>query len=157
MNLSGSHILCGFSSLMSNSQVKCGHVEHVGDHGQRKRRGELGHEIEILTLCADLGDPHADGGGVLSFASANRDESAFDNPDTFDPLRSNVRTHLAFGHGIHSCIGAALARLEGRLALARIAEQVKSIDILDPQLQYTPSFLMRGLQRLPVRMTAENR
>ena len=54
---------------------------------------------------------------LLRFASANRDETHFPEPDRFDVGRSNAAEHLAFGHGIHFCIGAALARLEGRIGL----------------------------------------
>ncbi|WP_131745721.1 cytochrome P450 [Frankia sp. Cppng1_Ct_nod] len=88
---------------------------------------------------------------VVSFASANRDLLAFGDPDAFDPDRPEVRTHLAFGQGPHMCVGAGLARIEGVTALQVLAEHVKSLDVLDPDnLSYTPSFMVRGLDTLPV-------
>lgn len=113
--------------------------------------------FRVTTRKTTLGGVELPAGAMvlLSFASANRDESAFGDPDTFDPLRSDGRTHLAFGHGIHSCIGASLARLEGRVALTNIAKRVSAIEIMEPHPQYAPSFLLRGLQRLTVSMVGE--
>ena len=89
----------------------------------------------------------------LAFSSANRDTDVFENPDTFDPLRANVREHLAFGHGIHVCVGAGLARLEAASALRALANNVTRIEVLDPQaLRYGPSYGLRGLVELPVRI-----
>lgn len=89
----------------------------------------------------------------LAYGSANRDEEVFDDPDRFDPLRNNVREHLAFGHGIHVCVGAGLARIEAEAALRALAENVTSLDVVDPDgLRYGPSYGLRGLVELPVRV-----
>jgi cytochrome P450 len=89
----------------------------------------------------------------LAFSSANRDDSVFEDPDTFDPLRQNVREHLAFGHGIHVCVGAGLARIEAVSALRALADNVSALEVVDRDaLRYGPSYGLRGLMGLPVRV-----
>ena len=85
------------------------------------------------------------------FASANRDEALFDEPDEFDPDRDNLRDHLSFGKGIHFCLGAALSRLEARVALEEFARRVESFSLAETNdFTYFPSFLLRGLTKLDV-------
>lgn len=83
--------------------------------------------------------------------SANRDASQFADADTFD-IRRDPNRHLAFGHGIHYCLGAALARLEGRVAIHALIEQMPNLRLAVPanQLRWRTHPIMRGLQRLPV-------
>ncbi|MSV51420.1 MAG: cytochrome P450, partial [Actinobacteria bacterium] len=89
----------------------------------------------------------------LAFSSANRDDSVFEEPDAFDPLRQNVREHLAFGHGIHVCVGAGLARIEAMSALRALADNVSALEVVDRDaLRYGPSYGLRGLMGLPVRV-----
>lgn len=89
----------------------------------------------------------------LAYGSANRDPEVFSDPDTFDPLRENVKEHLAFGHGIHVCVGAGLARIEASSALRALAENVTALEVLDPQsLRFGPSFGLRGMIDVPVRV-----
>ena len=89
----------------------------------------------------------------LAYSSANRDESVFPDADTFDPLRENVKEHLSFGHGIHVCVGAGLARIEASSALRALAENVTALEVVDrSQLRYGPSYGLRGLLELPVRV-----
>ncbi|WP_324195365.1 cytochrome P450 family protein [Nocardia abscessus] len=88
---------------------------------------------------------------LVSVASANRDERQFAAPATFDPDRG-ANGHLAFGHGIHYCLGAGLARLEARVALTRL---VRRYPLLRPavdeaDLRWRESILIRGLHELPV-------
>jgi len=88
---------------------------------------------------------------VLSYASANRDEALFADPDAFDPDRANLADHLAFGKGPHFCIGSSLARLEARVAFEELARRVRSFSLPDTNdYPYNPSFLLRGLLRLDV-------
>jgi cytochrome P450 len=85
----------------------------------------------------------------LAFWSANRDDTRFSRPDEFDPERSNVGLHLAFGRGIHFCIGAALARLELRVALTVLAESLPTLHIAAGFVPaYRPHFFLRGLDSL---------
>jgi len=84
-------------------------------------------------------------------ASANRDENYFDRPDDLDVGRENNR-HLAFGDGIHFCLGAPLARLEGRIALARMLAHWPDLRLAVPagELRFRPGLHLRGLRSLPV-------
>ena len=88
---------------------------------------------------------------MISLLSANRDGNTFTNPDEFDLSRREGQ-HLAFGHGMHFCLGAPLARLEARIAveslLTRFPEM--SADIAPEALQWRPGLLIRGLKQLPV-------
>ncbi|SES47378.1 hypothetical protein SAMN04487983_106336 [Streptomyces sp. yr375] len=86
----------------------------------------------------------------VSIASANRDEREFPSPRRFDPARRPA--HLAFGHGIHYCLGAPLARLEAEIAITSLIHRFPGLKLAVPadQLNWWPSFHKRGLQRLPV-------
>lgn len=89
----------------------------------------------------------------LVYGSANRDDAVFDDPDSFHPTRSNVREHVGFGHGIHSCVGAGLARLEAAVTIRALADHVESLHVvMDAPLRYAPSFLIHGLEPLTVRV-----
>ncbi|WP_203778809.1 cytochrome P450 [Paractinoplanes rishiriensis] len=83
----------------------------------------------------------------LLFASANRDERVFPEPDTFDVTRPNVAMHLAFGHGIHGCVGQGLARMEAHALLAELAARVEHIEVGPPVWRRHNT--IRGLAELP--------
>ena len=109
--------------------------------------------FRISTKDHELGGVHIPEGArlVIVFASANRDESLYPDPDGFDPDRENLRDHLAFGKGIHFCLGAALSRLEGKVALEELSRRLESFSLSETnEYQYFPSFLLRGLTRLDV-------
>jgi cytochrome P450 family 150 subfamily A5 len=77
----------------------------------------------------------------------------FPNPDCFDPDRPTTQRHVAFGQGIHACIGNVLARMEARHAVQALARQVERIDVVhDRPLRYRPSLIVRGLIELPVQV-----
>ncbi len=84
----------------------------------------------------------------MMFGAANRDPSRFDDPERFDISRSSNR-HLAFGYGVHFCIGAPLARLEAPIALHLLFERFPKLRLLDGS-EITPSIHMRGPRTLPV-------
>ena len=89
---------------------------------------------------------------MIALLAANRDERVFADPDRLDLTRS-PNPHLAFGHGIHHCLGAPLARLEAEIALGRLLARFESISLDDSAaLEYRSSTLMRGLKALPVRL-----
>ncbi|MEE6179340.1 cytochrome P450 [Mycobacterium sp. 050134] len=96
------------------------------------------------------GSPIAAGDSVLlSYASANRDEDVFDEPFRFDVGRDPNR-HLAFGHGVHFCMGAALARMEVNSFFSELLPRLDSIELAGhPQLVATT--FVGGLKHLPVR------
>jgi len=87
---------------------------------------------------------------VLLIGSANRDERAFENPDRFDLLR-NTRASLSFGHGTHFCLGAALARLEGRVALEEVWQRFPGYDVDAEGIVRVHSVNVRGFARLPIK------
>jgi len=91
---------------------------------------------------------------VVVYSGANRDPSVWgDDPDRFDPDRPNLKEHLAFGKGIHFCIGAPLSRLEMQVAFEHLGRRLERIELLAPdELRYHPSFMLRGLVRLDVRL-----
>jgi len=84
--------------------------------------------------------------------AANRDPRVFEDPDRFDPKRSNARRNIAFGHAEHFCPGASLARAEARISFERLLARLDDIRLADPNvLSYAPTFIIRGLNDLPVR------
>ncbi|MEU1617092.1 cytochrome P450 [Streptomyces sp. NPDC005722] len=91
---------------------------------------------------------------LVALASADRDPGRFAEADRFD-IRRDSRGHVAFGHGLHYCLGAPLARLEGRIAVRALLERCPDLALdADPaKLDWLPGMLMRGVRRLPVRFT----
>jgi cytochrome P450 len=79
--------------------------------------------------------------------SANRDERQFPRPDTFDVTR-DTSGHLGFGIGVHYCLGAALARLEARIAIEALLDELPSLQRAHAGREYVDSFLIRGPRRL---------
>ncbi|MDQ1509720.1 MAG: hypothetical protein QOG50_1564, partial [Actinomycetota bacterium] len=84
-------------------------------------------------------------------ASANRDELVFEDPFRFD-VRRQPNPHLGFGHGVHHCLGANLARLEIRVVLTELLERVAAIE-LTGNVIWTRSNKHTGIRRLPVHLT----
>jgi cytochrome P450 len=85
---------------------------------------------------------------VLVLGAANRDPSVFAEPSRLDVTR-DARRHVAFGGGIHHCLGAALARLEGEVALTGLLTRFPRIELAGSPVR-RPTFTLRGLQSLPV-------
>jgi len=85
----------------------------------------------------------------LSLASANHDEALFDDPSTFDIHRENARANIAFGRGIHFCLGNRLAILEATIVLETLTQRVPSLDLApDQTFSYFPNFTFRGPEAL---------
>jgi P450-derived glycosyltransferase activator len=112
--------------------------------------------VQRTARCAledvDLdGHPVARGQFVVTLiGAANRDPAAFPDPDTFDITRTQTADHLAFSSGIHYCVGQPLARLEGEIALRRLAERMPNLQRAG-RLRRRSSSIVRGPIRLPVR------
>lgn len=90
---------------------------------------------------------------MISLLAANNDDGRFSDPHRLDVTRS-MGGHLAFGHGIHYCVGAPLARLEARIALGRLLERFDDISLTVPpeSLDWRNSTLMHSLSALPLRV-----
>jgi cytochrome P450 family 144 len=97
----------------------------------------------------------ADATLLLLFGAANRDPAEFERPDEIDLQRQLPRQHLAFGRGIHYCVGAPLARVEARVVLSVLLDHTSSI-ILDPEHapRWVSSLMVRRHEQLPVRLAA---
>jgi cytochrome P450 len=99
---------------------------------------------------------------MISPSAVNRDPQRFDNPHEFDLDRRNVREHIAFSRGIHSCPGAPLARAEGRVSIERLLDRLADITIDEDKhgpadnrsYTYEPTFLLRGLTELNIEFTS---
>ncbi len=90
---------------------------------------------------------------IAWIGSANRDAAVFPDGDRFQPERA-PNPHLAFGHGIHFCLGAPLARLEGRVVFEELARRVGGLEMAPAaSLEFSPGFI-HGLRRLPVHLRA---
>ncbi len=93
---------------------------------------------------------------MLLPGAANRDPRTFPNPDVFDMDRPNARLHIAFGHGIHHCAGAHLARAEGRVTINRFLDRTTDIAVSEEahgpagarRYEYLPTYFLRGLESL---------
>ena len=112
----------------------------------------------ITTKPAEIGDWKLPAGAkiFLNFASANRDESVFEDPDVFDIHRSNANQHISFGKGVHFCLGTHLARLEVSIVLEALAERVPSIRLApDQDLRFFPNITFRGPEEMRVEWDRE--
>lgn len=103
-------------------------------------------DLEIGGLRVEKGEPI-----LVGLASANRDPARFSQPDTYDITRDDLEAHLAFGRGVHHCVGAPLARLEGQIVIETLMRRFPELRLAVPpeQVRWRLSF-MRGLVRLPV-------
>jgi cytochrome P450 len=112
--------------------------------------------FRVVTADVNLGGVDIPAGSrlVIVFSSANRDEELYENPDAFDPDRENLRNHLAFGKGIHFCLGANLSRLEGQVALQELTRRIDTFRLAESNdFNYFPSFMLRGLTSLHIDFT----
>ncbi|ENQ3110777.1 cytochrome P450 [Bacillus anthracis] len=88
---------------------------------------------------------------VIALASANRDETVFENPEVYDITRENNR-HIAFGHGSHFCLGAPLAKLEAKIAITTLFNRMPKLQIKGDreEIKWQGNYLMRSLEELPL-------
>ncbi|MCV7154701.1 cytochrome P450 [Mycolicibacterium pyrenivorans] len=120
-------------------------------------------DFRLVRKTTTLGGVHLPAGTIvmLCLGAANRDPRKFDNPHEFQPERKNVREHIAFGRGIHTCAGAPLARVEGQITVRRLLDRMSDIRIDESvhgpadrrHYAYEPTFLLRGLTELHIEFT----
>ncbi len=140
-------------------------VNHPGQLDQLRRDPSLGRSAteELLRFDPPVQldgrialEPVDLGGGtvieegqfaMLVLGSANRDPAVFPDPDRLD-LRRQDNRHLSFGFGIHFCLGAPLARLEGRIAITSLLRRAGEITLVEDELAYKENIVLRGLESL---------
>jgi cytochrome P450 family 150 subfamily A5 len=115
-------------------------------------------QFRMARVRTNLGGVDIPAGGTVMLApgACNRDPRVFTEPHEFDIERANARQHIGFGHGIHTCAGAPLARAEGRVTLNRFLDRTSDIAISEKhhgppgerRYDYLRTFFLRGLQRL---------
>lgn len=87
---------------------------------------------------------------AMLFGAANRDPQRFDHPNDLDVTREDNK-HLAFGNGIHFCLGAPLARVEGQIGTAALARRMPDLHLTDEEPEHRDTYVLRGLKALHVR------
>ncbi|MBS0277726.1 MAG: cytochrome P450 [Proteobacteria bacterium] len=94
---------------------------------------------------------------LLRYGSGNRDDAHFPNADAFDVTRENAKTHLAFGAGIHTCIGSQLARKEMTIAFPILLDRLKNLKLAAGKnsFRYSPNILLRGVLELHIAFDPE--
>ena len=90
----------------------------------------------------------------LILAAANRDPAVFDDPDAMRLDRDIRQRHIAFGYGPHFCMGAMLARLEASILIPKIVRRLPDIKLADPEPDWMPVLLTRGMNSLFLERTA---
>ncbi|BBY92915.1 cytochrome P450 [Mycobacterium gallinarum] len=120
-------------------------------------------DFRLVRRTTTLGGVHLAAGTIvmLCLGAANRDPNKFEDPHSFRPDRKNVREHIAFGRGIHTCAGAPLARVEGKITVHRLVDRMSEIRISEAahgpaggrHYAYDPTFLLRGLTELHIEFT----
>ena len=110
----------------------------------------------IVTDNIEIGNQTIQAGEnlVLCLGAANRDPAVFPNPDRFDINRSE-NNHLAFGDGIHYCLGSALARLEAQIAISTLVQQFPNLKLASDKLEWRKNIALRGLKALTVTFSCE--
>jgi cytochrome P450 len=140
------------AALRADSSLLPGAIEEF-----LRYQGPLSHATLRFTLePTEIGGVLVPEGEIVLVAlgSANLDEDRFPDADRLD-IRRDPGGHLAFGHGIHYCLGAPLARLEGEIAFTGLLNRFPAMELaVDPDdLRWRPGTIIRGLEKLPVRLT----
>jgi cytochrome P450 len=120
-------------------------------------------DSRLVRRKTTVGDLEVDAGTVVMVlpGAVNRDPRKFDNPHEFRLDRKNVREHIAFARGVHSCPGAPLARVEGKASLNRMLDRMSDIRINEDKhgpagnrsYSYEPTYILRGLTELHLKYT----
>ncbi|MCY4136150.1 MAG: cytochrome P450 [bacterium] len=113
-------------------------------------------KMEVRTLAdeVEMGEKTLPAGDMVYLVqhAANRDPDAFDQPDRFDIAR-DPNNHIGFGFGLHFCLGASVARLEGTIALEALVRRLPNLELGSEPEVWVPTMLSRGLEHLPVSLS----
>ena len=149
----GMRFLCDYPAvadeIRGNSDAIANFVEEC-----LRLEGPIKGSFRLALHDTTLAGVHIPAGSITMavIGAANRDPLVFEDPDRFDPKRANARRNVAFGHGEHFCPGASLARTEARISFERILARLDDFQLIDPgALSYIETFIIRGLNDLPVR------
>ncbi|QTE00116.1 cytochrome P450 family protein [Streptomyces cyanogenus] len=106
-------------------------------------------DVDLAGVRLRAGEPV-----LVLLGAAGRDPRRFPDPDRFDTGRTAVQQHLAFSHGIHHCMGAAVGRMEGQVAVGRLFQRFPELRLAVPpeRLRWRDNLMMRGVCELPVRV-----
>lgn len=126
-------------------------VEEILRYESPAQRTSFRMVVEPMDIGGTRMEPRQQVGVIIG--AANRDEVEFENPEIFDVRRSPNR-HLAFGSGIHNCLGKTLARLEARVAIAAVLEELPNLRLIDPVPIWRENSFFRGLSSLRVETDA---
>jgi cytochrome P450 len=120
-------------------------------------------QFRMARTRTDLAGVDVPAGGTIMLlpGACNRDPRVFERPHELDIDRPNARQHIGFGHGIHTCVGAPLARAEGKVTLSRFLDRTAGIAVSEShhgpadarRYDYLPTFFLRGLERLHLELT----
>jgi cytochrome P450 len=157
-NLIGNAILCFDENPLEWQQLRSQPEALLGSAVEEvlRYRSPVQSMYRTTTATVELGSQVIPAGEpvIAWIGSANRDARQFPDPDRFDIQRSPNR-HLAFGHGIHFCLGAPLARLEARITLGELCKRFAKITrIREVPLEPQPSTIVYGVKHLPVAVQA---
>ena len=161
-------LVAGFETTVN--LIGNGAVALLGDRGQWERLGEepslVPSAVEELLrydspvqMTSRIATEDVDVGGamipkgapiIVAIGGANRDPDVFDQPDRLRIDRPNAARHLAFSLGIHHCLGAALARLEGRIAVEELTRRYPGLELAGTPAR-RPLLVLRGFESVPVR------
>ena len=118
-------------------------------------------QFRLAKKDTKIGETDVPAGTIMMVCpgAVNRDPVRFEDPHTFSLDRKNVREHIAFGRGVHSCPGGPLARVEGRVSIERILDRLSEITIDEDKhgpidnrsYTYEPTFILRGLTELHIK------
>ncbi|MFD8734553.1 cytochrome P450 [Streptomyces sp. NPDC059618] len=137
-----------FAALRADMTLLDGTIEETLRHDGPVENATFRYAAEPL----DIGGTSIAAGEevMICLTAADRDPARYPEPDRFD-MRRTTRGHLAFGHGIHFCLGAPLARLEAQVALRTLLERCPDLAPDGPPDGWLPGMLIRGVRHLPVR------
>jgi cytochrome P450 len=163
LSFAGHEIVCNFlaNSLLCllpdrrNWQALCADATLIANALEEVLRFESPQTSwrRIATRDTRVGDVDIPAGTriFLSLAAANHDEALFPAPSDFDMQRKNAGRHISFGHGIHFCLGARLARIEGQIAMETLTQRVPGLSLVaDQDLRWSPNITFRGPRELYV-------